>query len=457
MKIQIKIVLLLLVVFITFTLIFSGFIYFSISQYSFADFYKRLEIRAATTAKVELDYQKNTASIKELKSEYLEKLTNEQDYIFEITPATALEKEASNIKVPASFIKEIISNGTGNYQRGNTFFAGIKYKSDEKLYAVIVSAENYYTTHHIAYLRNVLVTLILVSVLFILLASFWVSKKIIKPIQQITNKVKKISSENLSLRLSLPSQNDEFANLARTFNDMLDRLQTSFETQNNFVSNASHEFNTPLTSIIGQADVTLSKSRTQEEYVESLTTILQEAEKLDKKVQALLFLAQTGFNGKAQKFDKVRVDQLILDVKLTIDKIYPASKIHIDFNLLPETPEKLKVKGNEQLLHLALTNIVGNACKYSRNQPVTISLGATADKIIVAVKDNGIGIPDKELQYIYDPFFRASNTKQFEGYGIGLPLARNIIKIHSGDISVYSSHNQGTTVEIKLPLGNFSV
>lgn len=457
MKIQIKIVLLLLVVFITYTLIFSGFVYFSISQYSFADFYKRLEIRAATTAKVELDYQKNTASIKELKSEYLEKLTNEQDYIFEITPATALENEAANIKVPTSFIKEILSNGTGNYQNGNTFFAGIKYKSDEKQYAVIVSAENYYNTHHIAYLRNVLITLILVSILFILLASFWVSKKIIKPIQQITNKVKKIGSENLNLRLSLPSQNDEFANLARTFNDMLDRLQTSFETQNNFVSNASHEFNTPLTSIIGQADVTLSKTRTQEEYVESLTIILQEAEKLDKMVQALLFLAQTGFNGKVQKFDKVRIDQLILDVKLTIAKIYPASKIHIDFNLLPETPEKLKVKGNEQLLHLALTNIVGNACKYSRNQPVTISLGATADKIIVAVKDNGIGIPDNELQYIYNPFYRASNTKQFEGHGIGLPLARNIIKIHEGDINVYSVNNQGTTVEVKLPLGNYSV
>lgn len=457
MKIQIKIVLLLLVVFITYTLIFSGFVYFSITQYSFADFYKRLEIRAATTAKVELDFQKNTASIKELKSEYLEKLTNEQDYIFEITSTTSLDKEAANTKVPVSFVKEIIANGTGNYQNGNTFFAGIKYKSGAKEYAVIVSAENYYNTHHIAYLRNVLITLILVSILFILLASLWVSKKIIKPIQQITNKVKKISSENLSLRLSLPSQNDEFANLASTFNDMLDRLQTSFETQNNFVSNASHEFNTPLTSIIGQADVTLSKSRSQEEYVESLTIILQEAEKLDKKVQALLFLAQTGFNGKSQKFDKVRIDQLILDVKLTIEKIYPASKIQIDFNLLPETPEKLKVKGNEQLLHLALTNIVGNACKYSRNQLVTVSLGATADKIIVAVKDNGIGIPENELQYIYDPFFRASNTKQFEGYGIGLPLARNIIKIHSGDINVYSLHNQGTTVEIKLPLGNFSV
>lgn len=455
MKIRTKIIFLLLIIFITYTLIFSGFIYFSISEYSFDDFYKRLEIRAATTAKVELDYPQNASAIKALKNEYLERLTNEQDYIFEITPSTSAQIQADSVNTPVAFIQEIIASGRGSYKNGNTFYAGIKYTSGSKEYVVIASAENYYNTHHIAYLRNILVILIVTGIVFILAASFWVTKKIINPIQQITDKVKKISSENLSLRLNMPGKNDEFASLAKTFNDMLDRLQTSFETQNNFVSNASHEFNTPLTSIIGQADVALSKLRSPEEYVESLSIILQEAEKLDKMVQALLFLAQTGFNGTAQKFDKVRVDQLILDVKMTLDKIYPANKIIIDFNLLPETPDKLKVKGNEQLLHLALTNIVVNACKYSKNQPVTISLGAASNNVIVAVKDTGIGIPEKEMQYIYHPFYRASNTGNFEGYGIGLPLSRNIIKMHDGEINVYSVFNEGTTVEIKIPLGNY--
>jgi signal transduction histidine kinase len=116
---------------------------------------------------------------------------------------------------------------------------------------------------------------------------------------------------------------------------------------------------------------------------------------------------------------------------------------------------KLKVKGNEQLLHLALSNIISNACKYSNNNVVNVSIGASDQNVFVIVKDNGIGIPDNELKYIYDPFFRASNTLKYEGYGIGLPLTRNIIRLHNGEIIVSSIVGQGTTVQINLPIGKF--
>jgi signal transduction histidine kinase len=119
---------------------------------------------------------------------------------------------------------------------------------------------------------------------------------------------------------------------------------------------------------------------------------------------------------------------------------------------MPEDPKKLKIVGNSQLLHLALSNIVSNACKYSSNKPVKISIGSTDKDLIIVVKDSGVGIPEPELKYIYDPFFRASNTKNFEGYGIGLPLARNIIRLHNGTINVSSQKNEGTTVQLRFPL-----
>jgi signal transduction histidine kinase len=238
---------------------------------------------------------------------------------------------------------------------------------------------------------------------------------------------------------------------------MLDRLETAFETQNNFISNASHELSTPLTTIIGETEVTLSKSRSDKEYVESLTTILSEAERLEKITKSLLFLAQTGFEGKTQKFDKVRVDQLLWDVKNTIDKINPKNKVQINTSLMPESPEQLKIKGNEQLLHLALTNLVSNACKYSNNKPVTVSIGASGDKVIIVIKDTGVGIPEAELKFIYDPFFRASNVTEYEGYGIGLPLARNIVRMHAGELVVFSKINEGTTVQVSFPIGHYSL
>ncbi|CAN5471403.1 hypothetical protein BH23BAC1_BH23BAC1_20570 [soil metagenome] len=276
-----------------------------------------------------------------------------------------------------------------------------------------------------------------------------------KPLKKITDKVRQISSESLHLRLDLQNSSEELKELEDTFNDMLDRIETSFESQNNFISNASHELRTPLTAIIGEADVALSKPRTVEDYIETTKIILDEAEKLDRKTQSLLFLAQTGFNGKALKFGKVRTDQLLWDVKETINKINPRSKIHIDTSLLPENPFKLKIKGNEQLLHLALTNVINNACKYSDYKMVDVSIGASDDKVIIVVKDQGIGIPESELKFIYDPFFRALNTEKYEGYGIGLPLTRNIVRMHYGNIIVSSIINQGTTVQINFPIGNF--
>ncbi|MEJ8817445.1 ATP-binding protein [Lacibacter sp. H407] len=459
MKIQVKTMLILLTAFLTIILLFSGFVYLSVSNYSYEDFYKLLEIRAVTAAKVELDQDEGAAQagIKDLRNEFFEKLPQEQDRFFRISPGESFAEEAKTIGIPVSFFNNVLSDGKAEFSKNGMFYKAIRYKSKQGEYVVVASAQNYFELHHSAYLRRTLVFAIIAAFLFSALIALYFAKFVFRPLRKITDSVKEISSENLHLRLDQTKSNDELAELTRTFNNMLDRIETSFETQNNFVSNASHELRTPLTAIIGEADVTLSKVRKTEEYIETITVILDEAEKLDRKTKALLFLAQTGFNGKSQKFDKVRIDQLLWDVKETIEKINPRSNIHIDMSLLPENPSKLKVKGNEQLLHLALSNIISNACKYSDYKVVHVSIGASDQNVFVIIKDQGIGIPDSELKYIYDPFFRASNTLKYEGYGIGLPLTRNIIRLHQGEIIVSSIMQQGTTVQINLPVGQYEL
>lgn len=457
MNTQTKTTLLFLIPFLSIILLFSGFVYFSVSNYVQEDFYKQLELRAITFAKVEIENETETnlPELSNLSEEVFEKLLHEQDYLFLSTPGKDFKLEAEALNLPISFFKEIVKKGEAEHVADNLFYKGIIYKGPVNEYVVIASAGNYFELHHSVYLKQVLFLVIAAGFIFSLFISLYLSKYIFKPIKKITERVKQISSENLHLRLDVRNSNDELNELTLTFNNMLDRIETSFETQNNFISNASHELRTPLTAIIGEADVILSKERTPEEYVEAMKIILDEAEKLDNKTKALLFLAQTGFDGKIQKFEKVRVDQLIWDVKETIEKINSKSNIHIDMSLLPENPAMLKVKGNMQLLHLAMSNIISNACKYSNYQVVNISLGSSDEYIFIVIKDRGIGIPEKELKYIYDPFFRASNTKNFEGYGIGLPLALNIIRMHNGEISVESLVSNGTTVQIKLPIGKF--
>lgn len=444
--------LLLLIPFLIVVVLFSIFIYFSISSYSEKYLFRLLEARANKVAKEKLDGNTTFLDNDLYANDTSEKLPHEKDYFFKINPTKKFRVESKKTGLKEEFFNHVIQNKSAEYISKKYLYKAILYHSKSGDYIVITAAENYFQINQAENLIKTLFFAIGAAFLLMLYIAIYFSKNIFKPISIITEQVKDISSENLHLRLNDSNRNDELNELSSTFNDMLDRIETSFETQNNFISNASHELRTPLTAIIGEADVVLSKPRTAEEYTESLKVILAEAEKLDNKTKALLFLAQTGFNGKIQKFETVRMDQLLWDVKENLDTLNSKNKIIIDTELLPENPAKLKINGNMQLLHLALSNIISNGCKYSNYKDTIVSIGASDDFVYVIIKDSGIGIPENEMRYIYDPFFRASNTKNFEGYGIGLPLTKNIIRMHHGGIHVNSTENQGTTVQLTFPI-----
>lgn len=452
MKSNTRIALAFFLVTLAIMIVLSGAVYYFVTEYSYSDFYKRLQTRAALTARITFDSDSSSVAYQQMREQILEKLPQEKDYIFEISPGKTFKPESEELNLPVSFFNKLVQGQASEYQKENIFYSGIRHESNHKSYVVIVSAENYYYTHHITNLKRSLTGVVIFVSLLVLIVSIFFSRYVFNPVRQITNQVKNIGSENLHLRLQASIRNDDINELKNTFNTMLDRLETSFATQNNFISNASHELGTPLTVIIGEADVALSKDRTSDEYKDSLGSILTEAERLERITKSLLFLAQTGFDGKKQKMEILRTDQLLWDVKETIDRLNPKNKVQLDLSLIPDNPQKLKIQGNAQLLHLAISNIVNNACKYSSNQVVKVSIGTAENEVIIAVKDLGIGIPQGEIDFIYDPFFRASNTKSYEGYGIGLPLTRNIIRQHKGTIVVSSVENEGTTVRLSFPL-----
>lgn len=432
----------------------SGLVYFSTTNFIQEDYFKTIRIRSEIVAKLNLNtlQEDEKKSLTKVLAALSEKMENEADYIFLKTDSLNIPQIEKELILPHNIIKNALVQGSEQIHKNDKFYYVLIYKHNNAEHIIVTRAEHHNADNISAYMKKVSILAILFIFTFSIIAFFYLSKNIFSPIISITEKVKEISTENLHLRLELTNSSKEINELAVTFNDMINRLETSFETQNNFISNASHELRTPLTAIMGESEVCLSKERSVAEYQETIAVIMEEAEKLDKKTQALLMLAQTGFDGKAQKFEYVRIDELLWEVKATVDKIYNENQLVFDYKLLPDSPNKLKVNGNAQLLHLAFTNIILNACKYSNNDSVIISVGLSNDFIIVIIKDKGIGIPASELGYIYDPFFRASNTSKYKGYGIGLPLARNIIRMHKGHILVSSENEQGVTVEIKLPL-----
>lgn len=458
MKTYSKTVLTIVSIFVVYTLIFTGYIYYSFSNFAFEDFYKRLELRAGTIATMQLGEPEESLKVKETYENFLENLPKQKYYILPVENNQIVGEIPQ--EVPSKVVRNTLKSKAFNYNNADLFYSGLIYEDAKKnKYVVVVSAENYFYTHHIIYLRNLLITSLVFSLLLIFVISHFVLRTLIRPVKSIIKDVNKIGSENLHLRLQVgdAKHKDPISELKYTFNDMLNRIETSFETQKNFISNASHELNTPLTSIIGEADLILSKERSIPEYEKALTNILLEAEKLEEKTKALLFLARTGYTENTKRFDKVRVDELLMEVQQNLSRVNKNLKIKMDFSLLPESPEKLKIKGNAQLLHLAISNIISNASKYSDNNEVYLALGATEQSVVIIIKDKGIGIPESEMPYIFDPYFRASNTFNYEGYGIGLPLSRNIIKMHNGELLIKSVEKSGTTVQIILPTGNYKL
>ncbi|MEN5235083.1 HAMP domain-containing sensor histidine kinase [Sphingobacterium faecium] len=426
---------------------FVGFIFYSISNFAFTDFYKRLDLRRNIAAEKFLNIN-NALQSNQWSLDFIEDLNNQHEFLVEFD---ANEKILNSHGFNHEIWSKINKKGISNFKVDNQFYSTKFFIKDKRNFIIGASAENYFYTHHLAYLRNLLIISLVLGILFILVVSVFMKRSFLKPILTMMKEVQQIGSENLDKRLDEVKYKGELKDLASTFNNMLTRLETSFETQKNFISNASHELNTPLTSIIGQADLALSKERSQAQYQRTLLKIIESAEHLEKKTKALLLLARTGFVSNSSSFGPIRIDQVIMDAELMVKAINDKFRIITDFDLLPDDSMRLKVSGNAILLQLALSNIISNACKYSSNRTAYIALGALDKKVFILIKDEGIGIPSEDLQHIYDPYFRASNTDGIDGYGIGLPLARNIIKLHEGSLKVTSIVGKGTTVEIELP------
>lgn len=452
MKIQNKIAILFTALTGAIMLLLSLFIYYFASRNNFQNFYHRIEVRAKIVAQATLEKDKgNTRIYFRVKEEQLEDLPFEKDYFLRLKPGTKQLAEKSPLPLPAYFYERALENGTARYNLGGTFYVGY-YPGDGHHFMVVTSAQDIYGMEELQGLKRVLVTGFLVFSVLMFTAGKLFSRQIFQPIRNIVQNVQKISANNLHLRLDTGNGKDEVSELAVTFNDMLSRLETTFESQNNFISNASHEFRTPLTIISGEAELGMQKAGASPELAASFQLILSETERLDHLVSSLLSLAQTGFDGKKLQWEPIRLDELLWSVKNTADQIYPDNKVCLDFNSLPDDADNLTTEGSLTLLKLAISNVVLNACKYSNNQKVVVQLTCSRKVLTVTVTDQGIGIPSRELSQVFVPFFRASNTGSYEGYGIGLPLTLNIIRLHKGSIEIDAKEMQGTTVRIHLPI-----
>ncbi len=287
------------------------------------------------------------------------------------------------------------------------------------------------------------------GVAFAILTGFLLSRRALRPIDTLTKTARKISVGDLSRRVEVGPADDELSRLAVTFNEMIERLQNSFEKQSRFVSDASHELRTPIAVIKGYADLIDQWAKNDPQVLEeSVAAIRKEANGMAALVEQLLFLAR-GDN------KKLKPQKENFPASGLLHEIVEESKLVAPNHCFEETvPENLRIYADRKLLKQALRALVDNAVKYTPEKG-TIQLAASDDDtgVKIHVTDTGIGISENELPKIFDRFYRVDEDRSREkgGSGLGLSIVKWIVDVHGGNISVESEKGKGTSVSIHLP------
>jgi two-component system sensor histidine kinase ArlS len=302
------------------------------------------------------------------------------------------------------------------------------------------------------HLKIILLIIFIGSNLIALTSGYFFSKILLKPIRKIADDVNEISAQNLEHRIKTGNVKDEWNYLTETLNGLLNRLQQSFELQRRFISSASHELSTPLTSISSQLEVSLQRNREAREYRGVMQSVYQDVRNLAKLTQTLLEFA-TGWGIKGGiEINSIRIDEILMQLPGEITKLNNEYSVKLEFEQLPENAERLLVFGNAELLFTAIKNVITNACKYSPDHLAKIKLSVESKEIIISIEDQGKGISENDLKNIFQPFYRTEDSKAISGFGVGLPLVYRIIKMHKGEIKVNSAVGKGTIVLMRLPV-----
>jgi signal transduction histidine kinase len=442
-----------LIVAVVLTAISVSIYYFS-ANYRQQDFYRRLKNRAINTGKVLMEVEEvNAELLKRMERNNPASLPNQYIIIYNYKNEELYSSEGTKvIPVDSTLLSKIRLANEIKFQYRNYEVLGFLFADKYDRFTVVAAASDVYGLDALHNLRNVLIITFSISLVFVAILAWVYAGKVLSPISKIVDEVSNITEANLSQRLGEGNQKDELSKLARTFNKMLERLENAFIAQKNFIANASHEIKTPITVMCSEMEVALLQDRTKEYYTSAFKSVLAGLKGLNKLSTQLLLLAQTSAELPEQTFTLIRIDDILWEIKEELVKAHREYSIEIlfDVNL---NHESLLVNADEQLVKVAILNLMDNGCKYSDDHHVTVNLHSNQPQYIaLELTNTGKGIDEDNIDKIFAPFYRGKNSKHVKGFGIGLSLVSKIIKLHDGQINVKSVPYQQTCFTIALPL-----
>ncbi len=283
------------------------------------------------------------------------------------------------------------------------------------------------------------------------LAAYGITKLAFRPMIGMVDTARQITASNLHERLTLPKAHDEVRHLGETLNSMIERIESSFRGQRQFIADASHEIRTPLTVLCSELEFAASQT-TEPAVKESIQTSLLEIDRLTRLTDSLLLLAKLDASQLTLDLRPVRLDELLVGCVQRISPVANKKDVQIKVDL----HDAAEIRADEEKLQRVIINLLDNAVKYApAHSVVTASVDRVRpDAVLLRFDDTGPGIPAEALGHIFTRFYRADPARSgYDGAGLGLAIVQQLVELHGGTVSVTSTPGRGSSFQVELPAG----
>ena len=316
-------------------------------------------------------------------------------------------------------------------------------------YTLRISESLHPIDHTLQLLGWLLVSLIPAVTAIACVGGAWLSRRALSPVDQITSAARKIGIDNLSTRLPVPTTGDELQRLTEVWNSMLERLEIAVNTLSQFAADASHELRTPLAVIRTSAELALRRARTPESYRASILEIAEEAERMTRLVEDLLFLARNDAGAAQSPMETLDLTPLLREIRTELLNVAAGRGVTIRY---PASSSSIApVWGNRPALRRLFFVLMDNAIKYSHEGgEVRVDVSFEAGRVVVMVRDSGVGIEPSDLPHIFERFYQADKARADSGFGLGLSLAESIARAHNAAIDVSSRLGEGAVFSVSF-------
>jgi signal transduction histidine kinase len=426
-----------------FTLLFAVFlgtaliiIYISYADFRKDEFYRRLKDRALTTFRFLVEVEQiDNEILKLIDKNTMNSLYDEKILIYKDKQLIYESLNKHVIDVDDTLFNLAAINKTYNTVQNQYEVVALNIKQGNASYTVVASAYDKFGRRKMNFLKWVIVIVYTSGLLLSGFATYLFVKQVIKPLDSLNKNIENITSENLHLRLVEIGQGKEVNKLATSFNHMLVRLEQSFNFQKDFIHYASHELRTPLTAMIGVTETALAKDLPNEQYRVILQKLYDQQQELTNMTNSLLLLSDKKLQQKL--YPQLRVDELVFRSVEIVRNIFTSAKIEVNIDGFIASEDAMMVTGNEPLLLMAINNLLKNAIQYSSDKVVFITIRTDGQRKVIEFKNEGDFFPEEEKKLLFTPFYRGSNAGGSRGYGLGLPLVRQIAELHNANIEYY--------------------